>query len=323
MRTAISTDFVATDRGGVIENRHGVHAAVVDASGQLLYAVGDPSRVTLVRSAAKPAQPLAILETGAFEKFDFDEADLAFMCASHSSEDRHISRARKILSRIDAHESDLRCGGHPPISSAVGRAWIKADFTPTPICSNCSGKHAGMIAGTKALGADAATYHLPSHPMQMRVKQAVSELCGFGEEESKWGLDGCNLPAPAFPLHYLGRMYAIFAAAIEELPINHSPRTQSMARIFHAMAQHPEYVGGDDRFCSILMRAFQGSLIGKIGADGCYGIGIRASERTKQLGTDGAIGIAVKIEDGNISILYSAVAEILEQLQLGEPDMRR
>ena len=71
------------------------------------------------------------------------------------------------------------------------------------------------------------------------------------------------------------------------------------------------------------MRAFQGSLIGKIGADGCYGIGIRASERTKQLGTDGAIGIAVKIEDGNISILYSAVAEILEQLQLGEPDMRR
>jgi L-asparaginase II len=34
------------------------------------------------------------------------------------------------------------------------------DFTPTPVCSNCSGKHVGMIAGAKVLGGDVADYHL-------------------------------------------------------------------------------------------------------------------------------------------------------------------
>lgn len=40
----------------------------------------------------------------------------------------------------------------------------------------------------------------------------------------------------------------------------------------------PEFVAGENRFCTILMAAFQGLLIGKLGADGCYGIGIRECE---------------------------------------------
>ncbi|KAI1257982.1 hypothetical protein MGN70_001027 [Eutypa lata] len=60
----ITLDCVTTDRGGIIENRHYVHVAVVDRTGHLLYSAGNPSRTTLARSAAKPAQTLAILETG-------------------------------------------------------------------------------------------------------------------------------------------------------------------------------------------------------------------------------------------------------------------
>ncbi|KAJ5151302.1 uncharacterized protein N7482_010554 [Penicillium canariense] len=325
MRTVISIDFVVTDRAGVVENRHGVHAAIVDASGRLLYAVGDPTRMTLVRSAAKPAQALAIVETGALQKFNLDDADLALMCASHSSEDRHIARARSILAKIESNEDDLQCGGHPAVSNAVNLSWIKADFTPTAVYSNCSGKHAGMIAGSKALGADVQTYHLPTNLMQVRVKQVVDEICHLDENGSKWGIDGCNLPAPGFPLHCLGRMYAVFAEGASQVSFNGSettPRTQALGRVFHAMSQYPELVAGDDRFCTVLMRAFQGSLIGKLGAAGCYGIGIKSSDRTRELGAKGALGISVKIEDGNIDILYSAVAEILEQLQIGTPEIR-
>ncbi|KAF9630644.1 putative l-asparaginase ii protein [Lasiodiplodia theobromae] len=89
------------------------------------------------------------------------------------------------------------------------------------------------------------------------------------------------------------------------------------------MARHPEQVGGEGRFCTVLMEVFGGALIGKIGADGCYGVGVRASEQTKRLGAEGAIGIAVKIEDGSIEILYAVVAELLEQLQIGTPEMRQ
>ncbi|KAJ5649504.1 uncharacterized protein N7484_003227 [Penicillium longicatenatum] len=325
MRTNISNDFVVSDRGGVIENRHAVHAAVIDSKGHLLYALGDPTRITLARSAAKPAQAVAILEAGAFNKYDLDDVDLALMCASHSSEERHITRARAILEKIGAEESDLKCGGHTPVSQAVNRAWIRNDFVPTSVCSNCSGKHAGMIAATKALGADVGTYHLEMHPLQVRVKRTVDEICGLGDRESVWSVDGCNLPAPAFPLLSLGQMYASFAEAVDMADGDGagSARMQQQARVFRAMSRYPEFVAGEDRFCTILMRAFPGLLIGKLGADGCYGVGIRASEQTKRLGADGGLGIAVKIEDGNIGILYSAVSEVLNQLHIGDPGMRQ
>lgn len=318
-------DHVSTDRGGVIENRHLIHAAIVDAQGTLLYSVGDPSRITLVRSTAKPAQALAILETGAPKQFGFDDADLALMCASHNGEDRHISRALAMLAKVDAREQDLRCGGHAALSATVNKAWIKNDYTPTEICNNCSGKHVGMLGGSKAIGAAIADYHLPTHPIQRRVKRVVEELCGLETDGCQWAVDGCNLPAPAFPLHYLGKMYATLAAAADSVAVDCSafPRERDLSRIFHAMTQYPELVGGEGRFCTALMEAYGGSLVGKLGADGCYGLGIRASEGTNRVGAAGAIGIAVKVEDGNIGILYAAVMEILEQLQIGTRDARR
>ncbi|EPS29355.1 hypothetical protein PDE_04304 [Penicillium oxalicum 114-2] len=329
MLTHLATDYVVTDRAGVAENRHAVHAAVIDANGRALYAIGDPSRLTLARSAAKPAQALAILETGAFEKFNLDDADLALMCASHSSEDRHVARTRDILAKIQCREEDLQCGGHPSISDAVNRAWIKADFIPSAVYSNCSGKHAGMLAATKALDAELASYHLPTSPLQERIRDTVDEVCCLPRASSRWGIDGCNLPAPAFPLHCLARMFAIFAEAADQVDICNdselSSRTRSLGRIFHAMSSFPELVAGEDRYCTVLMRAFPGILIGKLGADGCYGIGVKSSQwmgPDDQSSPSPALGIAVKIEDGNISMLYSAVTEILIYLRVGQPGMR-
>ncbi|KAL4865625.1 hypothetical protein BDV12DRAFT_174245 [Aspergillus spectabilis] len=321
-----TTDYIVSDRCGILENRHAVHAAVTDTTGKLLSATGDPYRMTLVRSAAKPVQAVAILETGCFETFGFDEADLALICASHSSEERHVERAKRMLERIGAREADLSCGGHAANSEVVNRGWIREGFVPGAICNNCSGKHAGMLAGCAAVGVGLEGYQLMDHPMQVRVKRVVEELSGLSGLEGnmvKWGIDGCNLPAPALPLQYLGRMYAEFAAAADAVGKNDgsSDRTQVMSRIFHAMSRYPELVGGEGRFCTVLMRVFQGVLIGKVGADGCYGIAIRASEQTRKLGAVGAIGIAVKIEDGNLGVLYSAVAEILDRLQIGTPEM--
>lgn len=311
-------DCVVSYRGEVVENRHKVHVAVVDTTGKLLFHVGDPSRITLARSAAKPAQALAILETGAFEKFNLEDADLALMCASHSSEERHITRARNLLAKVQVGEGDLRCGGHPALSASVNDDWIRRGYTPTAVCNNCSGKHVGMLAATKTLGADIATYHEPTHLLQLRVKAVFEKLCALDAGDVKWSTDGCNLPAPAIPLFCLGRVYAKLASSADQVGMNTSApaRTRDLRRIFHAMTQYPELVGGDGRFCTVLMHAFRGGLVGKLGADGCYGIGVRASEQTSQLGAIGGLGISLKIEDGNIGILYSAIMEVLEQLRI-------
>ena len=315
-------------RGEAIENTHIAHVAVVQADGRLLYSFGDPSRITLVRSAAKPAQALAVLETGALERFGFDEADLAMMCASHSSEARHIERARQMLAKAQVSEADLRCGGHPPLSDAVYIDWLKRDFKPDAVCSNCSGKHAGMLAGARSIGAALSGYELPEHPLQIRVKHTVAEVCDLPDDAVQWSTDGCNLPTPAFALDRLARLFAKLAAAEDETSAaaaassSIAPRTAALARIYRAMAAHPEWVAGEGRFCTVLMRAFEGALIGKVGADGSYAIGVRASRQTAQLGADGALGIAVKVEDGNIGVLYATVAELLARLDIGSPEQR-
>jgi L-asparaginase II len=177
----LEEDCIVSDRGGIIENTHRIHAAVVDSTGRLLYSIGNPDRITLLRSAAKPAQALAIVETGALEKFGYNDSDLALICASHNSEDRHLARARGMLEKLQASEDDLRCGGHPSISPEVNRAWVKADLQPTGIHNNCSGKHAGMLAGAEAIGAGVQNYHHLEHPMQQRVKHVVEDLCQANE----------------------------------------------------------------------------------------------------------------------------------------------
>ncbi|KAM0417093.1 hypothetical protein ACHAPT_012931 [Fusarium lateritium] len=320
----LEQNCVITDRGGIVENIHRVHVAVTDVQGNVLFAVGNPSRVTLARSAAKPAQAVAVIETGGFDNAGFDEVDLALMCASHSCQDKHMDRARSMLTKAGVAEDQYRCGGHASLSDSVNRTWIKTGIEPIGgIYNNCSGKHAGMMAGALALGAGAEDYHLPNHPMQLRVKQVVEDLCP-DPSLVQWGIDGCNLPAPAFPLFYLGRMYALFAAAADQVEQGEgSSRTKNLAQVFHAMTHYPEYVGGVGRFCTELMEAYQGELIGKLGADGCYGVGIRESEQTRRLGAHGAIGISVKVDDGSIEILYAVVMEALDQLNIGTPEIRQ
>jgi L-asparaginase II len=312
-------------RGASIENTHRAHVAVVDANGRLLASFGDPSRMTLARSAAKPAQALAVLETGALERFGFDEADLALMCASHSSEPHHIERTRQMLAKAHASEADLRCGGHPPLSDAVYIDWLKRDFKPGGVCSNCSGKHAGMLAGAQSIGASMAGYEQPDHPLQVLVKHTVADVCDLPDDEVQWATDGCNLPTPAFPLDRLARLFAKLAAAEDDVSSNLlsvPSRTTALARIYRAMTTYPECVAGEGRFCTQLMRAFDGALVGKVGADGSYAIGVRASEQTKSAGAPGALGIAAKIEDGNVSVLYAVVAEVLALLDIGTPEQR-
>ncbi|KAJ6446928.1 thermolabile L-asparaginase [Purpureocillium lavendulum] len=317
--------YVITTRSGIVENRHEIHVSVVDAQGTTLLQLGrEPARLTLVRSAAKPWQALAVAETGALERFGFDDADLALMCASHSGEERHVERAKAMLKRGGHVEADLRCGGHAAILRARDEEWLRNGIVPTPVWSNCSGKHSGVLAGAKAIGAGAEGYHELAHPIQQRIKKITEELSGLRPDEVKWAVDGCNMASPAMPLTDLAHVYALFAQASDDVSsgAEATPRERHMARIFNAMSTYPDMVAGEDRFCTALMGAFGGRLFGKVGADGCYGVGLRECEATRRLGAKGALGISIKVEDGSLDALYAATSELLRQLDIGTEEER-
>lgn len=293
-------------RGSLVENTHVAHIAVVDVQGKLLRWFNDPHRVTLVRSAAKPAQAAIAIETGAIAQFAFTSEEIALMCASHNSEDVQVEKVVAILAKLGATEADLTCGAHTPLSSAMAKQWLLSGKTPTPACNTCSGKHAGVLAAALALGAPIAGYQLPQHTVQVHTRHELARLLDLSEDQVSWAIDGCNLPTPAFALDRLARVYARVAAGT----------TPAYAQIGSAMTQHPYLVGGEGRFCTQLMQAFGGLVVGKMGADASYGLGI------SQSAAGPALGVSVKIEDGNVQIAYAVVCEILEQLNVGTPEQR-
>lgn len=74
--------------------------------------------------------------------------------------------------------------------------------------------------------------------------------------------------------------YSLFAEAADtcEEPDPSLPQqTHTMSRIVNAMIAYPEMLAGENHFCTSLGRTFGNHLVGKLGADGCYGLGIRAS----------------------------------------------
>src|SRR6185436_5654641 len=89
----------------------------------------------------------------------------------------------------------------------------RRDAVPvTSILSNCSGKHAGMLAAAKRRGDPLEGYLAPDHPVQRAILEHAATLAGLDPGEIVVGVDGCGAPAFALPLGAMARSIARFAA---------------------------------------------------------------------------------------------------------------
>lgn len=289
------SDFrVESTRGDLVESVHRVSAAVVDDTGRLVAAAGDPSLVTFWRSAAKPFQALPLLIDGAAEAFGLGAEELALACASHSSERVHLDVAARFLAKIGARESDLACGPHPPLGAAVADMVTRTGHALTPRWSNCSGKHAGMLALARHRGWDTRGYERAGHPVQERIVEEVERWTGVSRGEMRFGVDGCTALCLGLPLTGMALSYARFVASPEP----------AAAALRDAMMSHPMLVAGTGRFCTEIMAAWPGGIVAKVGAEGVYSAAL-VGER---------IGIALKVEDGDMRSAPVALMGILRAL---------
>ncbi|HAT24050.1 MAG TPA: hypothetical protein DCS81_06645 [Pantoea septica] len=90
------------------------------------------------------------------------------------------------------------------------------------------------------LTGSAEGYFHPEQPMQQLVREIMTDISGLPAQSILWAKDGCNLPAPAFPLHILALSYARLAAGIS-MP---QPHAASLNVLYEAMADYPELIGG-------------------------------------------------------------------------------
>lgn len=297
------TLLVELTRGDVVESSHCGALAVVDSDGNLLAAAGNPGHLAYLRSSAKPFQALPTVDAGALDYFHLDGQALALMCASHHGTEEHIAVVQRILDSIGMEVTALRCGVHWPIDEEAGRRLAAAGLEPDARHNNCSGKHAGMLTLARFWGLDDLDYTRPDHPVQTAILARLAYMTGLPADAMHIAPDGCTVPAFALPL-------ARAALAFARLADPAAPA--DCRRVVAAMQAHPHLVSGRGALDDTLMRAGEGALVSKGGAEGYHGLGIRTPEGR-------SVGLALKMADGNPRAKGPVLIRVLEMLGLVEP----
>ncbi|MBW3658090.1 MAG: asparaginase [Actinobacteria bacterium] len=251
----------------LVESSHRGHVVVVGPDGGIAAWIGDPQRVTFVRSSVKVFQETACLELVAEEGDlpDLTDAELAIGQASHRGEPRHLEAVLALLPRSGTAPGDLTT---PP---AVPEA--QPGLRPERLHYNCSGKHAMFALAGRAIDCPRERLLDPDGPLQVRVLDVLEDVLG---PVAAVGVDGCGAPAVAVPLVRL-------AEAFRSLRLD-----DRWAAARSAALAEPGLVGGEGRLDSALLGL---GISVKVGAEGVYGASWTAA--------DGEVwGIAVKAEDG-------------------------
>lgn len=299
---------VAAWRGTRVESVHNVAACVVDADGTVVMKVGTVETPVFLRSAAKPFIAAASVRAGVLEAFGFGERELAVMAASHSGEPGHVDLVASMLARIGASVDDLQCGPQVPGDAAAAAALVTHGEAPTALHNNCSGKHAGILALAKVLGAPFAGYLDTSHPAQ----RAILALCERVSDDVFAGdtlaVDGCGIPVYATTL----RKAALSFARLAALTGIDDADAMALARVAAAMTAQPWYVSGTGRFDTDLLRATRGRVVGKGGAEGVHCDAL----------LDAGLGLALKVIDGGRRATAPATIALLDALHALEPPAR-
>jgi len=222
------------------------------------------------------------------------ERQLALSCASHQGAAIHTEAVTAWLAGLGLGEADLRCGSHLPYDPAAQKALVCSDTAPCQIHNNCSGKHSGFLTLNKHLGGG-PEYVEPTHPVQRAVLEAFEDVTG--EVSPGFGIDGCSAPNFATSVGGLARAMAFFAVANPE----GGRREAAAARLARAMMAYPEMVAGEGRACTLLMRAMEGRVAVKTGAEAVF-VAILPDQKR---------GIALKIIDGATRASEAAITALL------------
>lgn len=283
-------------RGGHVECVHVGGAVAVDPGGKVLLSHGDPDERTFFRSAVKCWQALPLVESGAADRYGFNDRELALACASHEGEDMHVAAAASMLAKLGLAPDYLRCGAHPPYDRNAANALVRRGEQPSNLHNNCSGKHAGMLACCLHHGWPTGEYPDPEHPLQLAIRARIGAAAGMVAGDLPHATDGCGVPTFFMPLSRMARMFSSLGAAV---------RDQPLGRLAEAMRAHPEMIAGPRIFDTRLSLATKGRVISKRGgaALGC------AATR------DGT-GIAVKCGDGTSDVVPAMLMRVLTKLDL-------
>lgn len=295
--------LVALTRSNYIESLHYGFICVVNSSGKILYHLGDYNTKIFFRSSAKPIQAIPLIKSGAAKAFNLSKKEIAIACASHTGQKKHQETIKSILNKLDLDEANLHCGITKPSNAEEYKNLVSEGNSPSATHCSCSGKHSSMLALAKFRGYDIGSYEKTGSPVQQEILQTIAEFTNEDVNSIPFGTDGCGVPVYLLPIYKIALSYAKFSENSENPASSYYYPCRT---IFESMVSFPEMVAGDKEFCTELMQVTKGKLIGKLGSEAVYCLGVK----------EGNLGICIKIIDGNSRALYPIVIQILKELDI-------
>jgi L-asparaginase II len=245
--------------------------AVAIEDGRVVDSAGDPELVTFYRSSSKPIQALPL----ARERPDVTEVELAIACASHRAAPEQVEAAAGLLAKAPATEDDLDTG-------------LQEGREPRPLAHNCSGKHAGFLAVCQARGWETGRYRFADHPLQQLLHREVADAAELDPDEIPYAVDGCGVLTFALSLERMAHSFSRLATLL------------GGDKVAAAMTAHPELIGYEQGATDTDLMRLRPGWIAKGGAEGLI---CAASPE--------GLGVALKVEDGNMRGLRPALAAFL------------
>jgi L-asparaginase II len=259
-----------------------------------------------MRSSSKPFQAVAVVESGAAKTFGFNSSEIAIIAGSHSGEEIHTETVKSILNKIGLGEEYLQCGVQIPLGASEDEKSSKDLSFYSSVHHNCSGKHAGMLAIAKHRNLSLDDYLSPDHEVQKFITEIIAGLCVYPADKIIIGIDGCSAPVHALPLYNMAYGFARFVTPNTVKP----GKAKALSTVSMAMMDHPEMVGGTNRFDTVLSGTPSEKIIAKVGAEAleCFAL------------TDHHWGCAVKVTDGSKRAIFPVTVELLHKLGVRKRD---
>ena len=249
-----------------------IHGAIAWAHGnEIIHSFGG-NVLVYGRSMMKPFTMKIFSD--ALSKAGLSSEQMAISCSSHNGDTEHVATAQSLLS--ESEWGLMQCPLDVPLIQ-FGRQVRR----PRRWFHTCSGEHAAMLKGMRLMGISRAGYTLPSSGWFPLYLDVLRRMMGKPEwEPLRVAKDGCGLPTVSNTVDELAVMMAGLASEKDD------------DWIWDAMTKHPDLVGGFNRLDSTCLKAGEGKILAKEGADGLLGLSVDHPDWPNGL------GIVIKIAHG-------------------------
>ena len=249
-----------------------IHGAIAWAHGtEIVHSFGG-NVLVYGRSMMKPLMMKTFQEALSSEGLSSEQ--LAISCSSHNGDTEHVAAAQSLLS--ESEWGLMQCPLDVPLIQ-FGRQVRR----PRRWFHTCSGEHAAMLKALRRMGINRAGYTLPSSPWFPMYLDVLRRMMGdLDWEPQRVAKDGCGLPTVSNTVDELAVMFAGLA------------REKDDDWIWGAMNSHPDLIGGFNRLDSTCLKAGEGRILAKEGADGLLGLSVIHPDWPEGL------GIVIKIAHG-------------------------